>query len=65
MATDLSLIPDASESHTIELAVQCLGNGLAERCFTDTRRSIEAKDTTLVILGKLAYCQELYDPLLD
>ena len=65
MASDLSLIPDASESHTIELTVQGLGNGLAERRFTDTWRSIEAKDTALVIFGELAYCQELYDPLLD
>ena len=65
MASDLSLVTDAAESHSVELSVQGVCDGLAEGRLTDTWWSIETQNASLIVLSELADRQKLDDSLFD
>ena len=65
MSSDLSLVTDSTQGHSIELAIEGLSNRLSKGCFADSRRAIEAQNGTLVVFSQFTDSQELYDALLD
>jgi hypothetical protein len=72
VTADLRLVPNAAERHAHELAIQCSGDGLADRRLAGSGRADQRQNRTgplvlgdAALLAQLADRQVLDDPLLD
>src|SRR5690606_6621829 len=65
VTTNLGLVTHPTQSHTNELAVRCLGNGLSQRGFTHAWRANQTQDWSLQFVDTLLNSQVLDNTFLD
>lgn len=64
VTSDQSFISDSSQCNFVELPAKSLSNTFSKTGFSNSRRSAEAKNGTLIILFELPDSQELHDSFL-
>ena len=61
MTTNFSLIMQSAKRYSHIFTSESIGNRFSERCFTHTRRSIEAKYGSLHVTAQFQHCKLLKD----
>ncbi len=65
MSADFRFVMNAAKAHADELAAQRPRDGLAQRCFSNSRRTDEAEDRAFAVLLQLADRKVFDDALFD